>query len=120
MRSEAPDVDRYLLEVPEQRREVLTAIRQACTELLAGFDETMSYGMPSYLRDGEVEVAWASQRQYISLYVLRTDVMAEHRGQLADLDVGKGCIRYRRPEQVDLDVVRSMLAATAARRGAVC
>jgi hypothetical protein len=46
--------------------------------------------------------------------------MAAHRPQLAGLNVGKGCIRYRRPDQVNFDVVHSMLAATAARTGPVC
>jgi len=45
---------------------------------------------------GIAEIAWASQKRYISLYVLRADVLDAHRGQLAGLDVGKGCIRYRR------------------------
>jgi hypothetical protein len=34
--------------------------------------------------------------------------------------VGKGCIRYRRPEQPDLDVVRSILETTAASSGPIC
>jgi uncharacterized protein YdhG (YjbR/CyaY superfamily) len=62
----------------------------------------MDYGMPSYSRAGEVEVAFASQKQYISLYMLRTDVMAAHRAQLDHLSVGKGAIRFRKPEDIDL------------------
>jgi hypothetical protein len=54
---------------------VLSEIRTMCRELLTGFDESMSYGMPAYGRDGIAEIAWASQKQYISLYVLRGDVL---------------------------------------------
>jgi hypothetical protein len=46
--------------------------------------------------------------------------MAAHRDRLAGLSVGKGCVRYRRPEQVDWDVVRSILEMTAATRGPIC
>jgi hypothetical protein len=46
--------------------------------------------------------------------------MAAHRDRLAGLSVGKGCIRYRRPEQMDVDVVRSVLALTAATSGPIC
>ncbi len=46
--------------------------------------------------------------------------MAAHRDRLAGLSVGKGCIRYRRPEQMDLDVVRSILQMTAATTDPVC
>jgi hypothetical protein len=77
----------------------------------------MSYEMPAYSRDGFTEIGWASQKRYISLYVLRGDVLDAHRGQLAHLSVGKGCIRYRNPAEVDFAVVRSILSAVAASRG---
>ena len=80
----------------------------------------MSYGMPAYSRDGITEIGWASQKRYISLYVVRGDVLDAYRGQLAHLSVGKGCIRYRNPAAVDFAVVRSMLTAVAASRGPVC
>ena len=51
---------------------------------------------------------------------MRSDVLEAHRAQLAGLDVGQGCIRYRSPAAVDFTVVRSMLAAVAASRGPVC
>ena len=79
MRSEAADVDTYLTEVPEARRPALTALRNACVELLDGFTETMSYGMATYERDGVAEISWASQKQHIALYVLRSDVVEAHR-----------------------------------------
>jgi uncharacterized protein YdhG (YjbR/CyaY superfamily) len=120
MQSGAIDVDSYLTQMPEGRRAVLTEIRDACRRLLAGFAESMSYGMPTYSRDGTAEIAWASQKRYISLYVMRADVLNAHRGQLSGLDVGKGCIRYRSPAAVDFTVVQSMLTAVAASRGPVC
>jgi hypothetical protein len=46
--------------------------------------------------------------------------MAAHRDRLTGLDVGKGCIRYRRTDQIDVDVVRSILAMTASTRGPIC
>ena len=120
MRSDAGDVDTYLALAPEGRRAVLAEMRDACRTLLAGFDESMRYGMPAYSREGVTEIAWASQKRYISLYVMRSDVLNSHRSQLADLDVGKGCIRYRSPAAVDFTVVRSMLTAVAAGPGPVC
>lgn len=120
MRSDATTVDDYLAGLPENRRELLGDLRRECRELLSGFDESMAYGMPSYSRSGEIEVAFASQKQYVSLYILRSDVLEAHRDQLAGLDVGKGCIRYRGAGKVDHTVVRSMLTATTATTGKVC
>jgi hypothetical protein len=65
VRSDAIDVDSYLTQVPEARRVVLTGIRDACRRLLAGFAESMSYGVPTYSRDGIAEIAWASQKRYL-------------------------------------------------------
>jgi len=116
MRSDAMGVDEYLAEVAEERQECLRTLRADCVELLTGFDEAIAYGMPTYARNGEPAVSFASQKQYISVY-LPTDVVEAHRDQLAGLNVGKSCIRYRRPDQLDREVVRSMLRAAAATAG---
>jgi uncharacterized protein YdhG (YjbR/CyaY superfamily) len=115
----APEVDAYLADAPAERRAVLGQLRELCLEELPGFEERLDYGMPSYLRDGTVEVAFASQARTINVYVLRTDVMAAHANALANLDTGKGAIRFP-PDAVPLNLVRSILGATAASTGPVC
>jgi len=80
----------------------------------------MSHGMPSYLRDDVLEVAFASQKSHISLYILRRAALEANAGRLAGLSVGKGCIRFRRPEQIDPDTVRALLRATVTDVGPVC
>jgi uncharacterized protein YdhG (YjbR/CyaY superfamily) len=113
VQSKAADVDEYLAEVPEDRREVLARLRQLCRSELRGFDESMSYGMPTYERDGTAEIAFASQRQYISFYVMRSDVRQALEERLAGQDMGKSCLRFRKPEKVDFDLVRDLLRASA-------
>ncbi|AQU66140.1 DUF1801 domain-containing protein [Streptomyces niveus] len=120
MQSEASDVEGYLTEVPQERRAVLTQVRQLCREELAGFDEVMAYGMPAYERDGGCEIAFASQKQYISFYLMRSDVREAFEERLAGQDMGKGCLRFRKPESVDFDLLRDLLKATAARPGKIC
>ncbi len=115
----APDVDAYLADAPVERLAVLRRLRELCIEELPGFEERLAYGMPSYLRDETVEVAFASQGHTINVYILRTDVMAAHADALANHDTGKGAIRFR-PDAVRLDLVRSMLGTTAASTGPVC
>lgn len=117
MRSKASDVDGYLAEAPEARRAALTRLRELCRSELTGFTEVMAYGMPCYERDGVGEIAFADQKQYISFYLLRTDVRAAFADRLAGHDMGKGCLRFRAPERVDFELVRDVLRATAAGRG---
>ncbi|MFB7712274.1 iron chaperone [Streptomyces sp. NPDC056105] len=120
VRSSAEDVDEYLAEVAEGRRGVLTRLRQLCRSELDGFDEVMAYGMPAYERDGVAEIAFASQKQYISFYLMRNDVREEFAGRLAAQDMGKGCLRFRKPESIDFELVRDLLRATAAAPGTIC
>ncbi|MEW1550275.1 iron chaperone [Streptomyces tsukubensis] len=120
VQSAASDVDGYLAGVPEERRAVLTELRRLCRAELVGFDEVMAYGMPAYERDGTAEIAFASQKQYISFYLLRGDVREAFGERLAGQDMGKGCLRFRRPERVDFGLLRDLLRATAARPGTVC
>jgi uncharacterized protein YdhG (YjbR/CyaY superfamily) len=116
----SPDVDAYIAAAPELRRQALDRIRRLCAEELDGFVEVMAYRMPGYARDDVVEFGFANHKQYISLYVVRTDVMTAHQDRLAGIDVGKGTVRYRNPQATDYDAVRSMLRQTAATRGSVC
>lgn len=118
--SAAPDVDAYLAEVPDERRAALAELRQLCVQELTGFTEVMAYGMPTYERDGVAEIAFASQKQYISFYLMRSDVRESFTEQLAGHNMGKGCLRFRKPEAIDFGLLRVLLRTTAARPGTVC
>ena len=122
MQSKAKTVTAYLKEVPAERKAALKKLRELCRSHLSGFSENMEYGGPTYSRNGEVEVGFASQKHFIGLYILRTDVMKTHRAQLdgRGVSVGKGAIRYSSPERIDYNVVRSMLRATVKSTGPVC
>ncbi|AVH58979.1 MULTISPECIES: iron chaperone [Streptomyces] len=120
VQSSATDVGDYLAEVPEERRDALTELRQMCLAELKGFGEVMAYGMPAYERDGTAEIAFASQKQYISFYLLRSDVREAFADRLAGQDMGKGCLRFRKPERIDFELVRDLLKATAAEPGTIC
>ncbi len=120
MRSNAETVAEYIAEAAPARHDALTLLRRLCREELSGFEEAMRYGMPSYLRDDAVEIAFASQKAYISLYILRQAALDANADRLAGLSTGKGCIRFRRPDQIDPDTVRALLSATVTDPGAIC
>ncbi|WP_205325639.1 iron chaperone [Glycomyces sp. YM15] len=123
VRSDAATVDEYLAALPEDRRAVMTAIREACLEAMPGFTELMAYGMPGLTRDGGVagiEIAFASQKRHIAFYLLRTDVRDAFAERLAGHDMGKGCLRFSDPAKVDLELVRDLARATAGSDGPIC
>jgi uncharacterized protein YdhG (YjbR/CyaY superfamily) len=120
VQSTATNVDAYLAEVPVERRDVLAAIRRLCLEHLPGYEEGMDYGMPSYSKDGMVAFSFASQKNYISIYGLKSDAVQEHRAEFVGARIGKCCVRYTNPRKVDIEAVERLLKATAASNGKVC
>ena len=69
-----------------------------------------------------MDVGFASQKNFIGLYILRTDVMNARKDQLKVKGVSfeKGAIRYSKHERIDFGVVESMLRGTRDSDGPVC
>jgi uncharacterized protein YdhG (YjbR/CyaY superfamily) len=114
VQSKAATVDDWFAEVDPKREAVLRAVRNCALKHFGAAAERMSYGMPAYVRPGDEAPVFAfnSQKQHISLYV-SPRVHPIYEEELKGLDAGKSCIRFRRPEQVDLDLLDRMLADSA-------
>jgi uncharacterized protein YdhG (YjbR/CyaY superfamily) len=120
MTSKATSVKSYIKEVPADRRAAIEKLWDLCRQSLTGYEESMAYGMPTYKRNGVPEVAFASQKQYIALYVMKADVVNEFRPALAAASIGKGCIRFSKPAQMDFAVIERLLRRTAKSAPAPC
>jgi len=120
MTSKAPNVQTYIEEVPAERRPAVRKLRSLCRQNLIGYEECIEYGMPGYKRNGVLEVSFASQKQYISLYVMKKDVVDEFRSALSGASIGKGCIRFTKPDKIAFEVVQQLLRRTAESKSAPC
>ena len=112
-------IDAYLAEAAPDRAEALARIRELAGRILTGFDESLTYGMPTYARDGQPEFAFASQKSGLSLYFMNMDAVATCAGGLAGQDMGKSCLRFRRSDKIDWNVVEQLMAATRDAAGPV-
>ena len=112
MQSDEKSVDNYLTQVPEKRVSALKKLRKLCLEYLPTHEESMAYKMPSYMRNGQVEVAFASQKQHICVYFLIHEVMLNNKERFIGLNHGKGCIRYSNPDKIDYNLIASLLEHT--------
>lgn len=63
VQSQTGDVEGYLAEVPEERKEALTRLHELSRAKLQGSDEVTAHGKPAFTRDGIEEIAFASQKQ---------------------------------------------------------
>jgi uncharacterized protein YdhG (YjbR/CyaY superfamily) len=120
MKSDAASVAGYIGEQAVAWQPTLRKLRAVCRRELRGYTETMRYGMPAYSHRGQIEAGFGKQSKYLSLYILKQPVFEAHRAELAGLSLGKGVIRYQRPEQIDWHTVSRLLADTRASGGAVC
>jgi uncharacterized protein YdhG (YjbR/CyaY superfamily) len=120
MQSKAKDVDTYMKGVKQDRQEALARLRELCQRILVGYEESMDYGMPCYKKGRVVEIAFASQKQYIAFYVLKEEVLDKHRHLLEGLSLGKGSIRYTKPEKIDFDVVEQLLTESLHSDSEIC
>ena len=115
MQSNATTVDAYIAEAPLERQPVMSAIRDLCRAYLPGYEESMRFGMATYTRNGVAEFAFASQKGYLSLYGMKQVALDPLRDEFTGTGakIGKGCIRYSKPDKVNLDALTRLLQATA-------
>jgi hypothetical protein len=129
MRSDATLVEEYLDELPDDRREAISTIRDVVNENLPdGYEESMAFGMigwgiplsdyPDTYNGQPLGVAaLASQKRHMALYLnaVYGDEETEKwfREAYAErgmkLDMGKSCVRFTRLEQVPLDVIGEVI-----------
>ena len=132
VQSKATTVDQYLDELPPDRRETVAAIRDLVLENLpAGYEETMSFGMIGYVVPLEIQpetyngqpleyVALASQKNYISLYLMNVYGHKEtqewflkaYKASGKKLNMGKSCVRFKKIDDLPLDVIARVVSLT--------
>ncbi len=130
MRSDATSAEEYLASLPGDRREVIAAVRAAVLAGLPnGYEEGIEFGMlswhvslahyPETYNGAPLSyVALASQKNYTSLYLMgiygdkgnRAWFEAAAKERSAKLDIGKSCIRFRKLEDLPLDLITEAVA----------
>lgn len=134
MQSKATTANQYLAELPEDRISAMTELRNTVLENLPkGFEETMSYGMLTYVVPHTIYPAGyhcdpkqalpflsiASQKNFIAFYHL--GIYADEKllaffqteypkHSNAKLDMGKSCIRFKKVDQIPFKLLGELAA----------
>ncbi|TXJ26244.1 MAG: DUF1801 domain-containing protein [Chitinophagaceae bacterium] len=132
MTSKATTPEQYLKELPADRKEAVNKLRDTIVNNIPnGFKETISYGMLGYVVphslypggyhcDPSLPLPFiniASQKNFIALYhmglysnpVLLKWFMAEYpKHSAAKLDMGKSCIRFKKPEHIPYKLIAEL------------
>jgi uncharacterized protein YdhG (YjbR/CyaY superfamily) len=104
-------VDEYIAAADPDRREALRALRDVIRDAVPQAREEIRHKMPYYVYEGDL-VAFASHKNYYSVYVMGGR-LADHRDALGKLNCGKSCIRFRKLDELPLDLLREIVADTA-------
>lgn len=139
MQSKATSVNQYLTELPPDRRAAIETVRR---EILRRIDndveEGMQYGMigfyiphrvypPGYHCNPKEPLAYvclASQKNYMAIYLSRIYSSATEEKWFRrawaktgkKLDMGKSCIRFKKLEDLALDVIGEAIGRMPAKR----
>ena len=128
--SEALTPEDYLAQLPDDRRRIVSAVRDVIrANLPPGFREGMAYGMIGWAVPLETYpdtssgqplglAGLASQKRYVSLYLNHVYADPELEAWFRDrwsaagkpLNIGKSCVRFTRLEDVPLDVIGEVIA----------
>jgi uncharacterized protein YdhG (YjbR/CyaY superfamily) len=107
------NVDAYMNSLDASRRSSLQQLRRIILETVPEAEEIIQYNMPYYTYHGML-CAFASQKRYMSFYLLDGEIVAKNRHLLAGLNVGKGCIRFKDIRALPEPTIRAMLREAAA------
>lgn len=137
MQSKAKTVEHYLKELPDDRRTAISAIRAMILKNLnKDFEEGMQYGMIGYYVPHRVFpdgyhcdpkqplpfVSLASQKNHMAIYLMCTymdkseeEFRREWLTTGKKLDMGKCCIRFKKLEDVALEVIADVIRNISAK-----
>ena len=133
MYSAATTVDEYLDELSEDRRASMETVRKVILDNISeGYEEIMQFGMIGYViplerypvtYNGQAlqAVALCSQKNYMSLYLmnvygdqkLQEWFEEEYRASGKKLNMGKACIRFKKPEDLPMDLIAKAISLTS-------
>jgi uncharacterized protein DUF1801 len=129
VKSDATTVEQYISQLPAGRSDAVSALREVILRNLPpGYEESLQWGMLSYSvplsRSGPTYngqplcyVGLASQKNYLSLYLMGVygPREQEFRERFAAtgkrLSMGKSCVRFRRLEDLPLELIGQEIAS---------
>jgi len=143
MTSNAKTVEEYLASLPPDRRTAIGAVRNVIlTNLPAGYEEVMQYGMIGYVVPHSIYPAGyhcdptkpltyallGSQKNHMAIYLCNvyghketeTWFRKAFTASGKKLDMGKSCVRFKKLEQLPLEVIGQVIARTPVDKYIAC
>lgn len=123
-KNDADSIEKYLANVPPERQQIINFMHEFIQKSVPSLKPHFAYNMLGY---GSFEyfdkrakenkrwpiVALANQKNYISLYVCAVRggryLAEEYKDTLGKVNTGRSCIRFKKLEDLNLDVLTELL-----------
>jgi len=113
MKIEAKDGNGYVAAIPAERRPHVEKLRALVKKAVPRATEGIQYGMLGYAIEGRPFAAIASQKNYLSLYLMdlytQPGLKKKHEKALSSLKMGKSCINFSSVDELPLDTIAAIL-----------
>ena len=111
MQYEVSNPKQYIESLDEDwRKEKLLMLRQIILENATDIEEGIEYKMLRYGNDAGALFYLNAQKNYVSLYVGDTKKIDPEAKWLKGLDLGKGCIRFKKSVEVEKTKINGFIA----------
>ena len=112
------NVDEYLAGVPEPARSTLNELRATIRSVMpSAATETISYGMPAFLVNGQAVAALLAGKQHCSYFPMSGRVVASLAKELRNYNTSKGTIRFPPNKPPPSALVKRLVKARIAELG---
>jgi len=115
--------DDYIAQLAEPHRTAIKTIHTMIRQALPGLQPSIQYGMIGYGtyhykyesgREGDAPIiAVASRSGYISIYGCGSEFAKDAKRSLPKANFGKGCIRFKKPADIDLRALERVVKGAA-------
>ena len=115
MKIAAKDGNEYVAKLPAERQPHIETLRKLVKSEVPAATEGIQWGMLGYAIEGRPFAALASQKQYLSLYLMdlytQPALRKQHEKALAPLKMGRSCINFASVDELPLDAIAAILRA---------
>ncbi|MGZ8844602.1 MAG: iron chaperone [Pyrinomonadaceae bacterium] len=104
----AKDVNAYLARVPADARASLEKLRQTIKSAVPDAVEVISYGIPTFRRDGRMLVSYAAFSEHCSFFPGAGPIDV-HQDELKSFQTSKGTVRFTTAKPLSSTMVKKLL-----------
>ena len=108
MMKQAKDIDAYIDDYPKPMKGLFKKIRQVVQVAAPKAEETIKYGIPTFVLDGKNLVHFGGFKNHVGFYPTPS-AMAEYKKDLSKYESGKGSVQFPLSRPLPLNLIKKIV-----------